>query len=169
VDEMAQTIDLVDEYGLGEYLGIDMGMVSHLEYYTGIIFKGFTRDLGTVLLSGGRYDTFLSNFGFDCPATGFALVIHKITKALKIQQRMDVPKRHHILVLSCDTPRGTVSSAVRDLRSDDRIVEFCLLKTADEVRRYMSKRQVDELVRIHPDGRVETVDPETLTDDSCRF
>jgi ATP phosphoribosyltransferase regulatory subunit len=169
VQELTATIDLVDEYGLGQYLGIDLGMVSQLDYYTGIIFKGFTRDLGTVLLSGGRYDALLGNFGMACPATGFALVVHKITKALKIQEQLNVTKRRHILVLSCSTPKGTVSRAVRQLRSGDRIVEFCLLQTADAVRRYMEKRQVDELVRIHPDGTVEQIDPETLTDENCRF
>ncbi|MEN1760677.1 ATP phosphoribosyltransferase regulatory subunit [Anoxynatronum sibiricum] len=162
--ELQATIALVADYGLDQYLGIDLGMVNQLDYYTGIIFKGFTRDLGTVLLSGGRYDALLGNFGMDCPATGFALVIHKITKALKIQEQLQVPKRRHVLVLACDTPRGTVGEAMGQLRQQDDIVEFCLLKTADDVRAYMKKRQVDELVRIHPDGRVECIDPARLTD-----
>lgn len=163
IDELTATMDLVDEYGLGHLLGLDLGMVNQLDYYTGIIFKGFTRDLGTVLLSGGRYDALLGNFGMECPATGFALVIHKITKALKIQGQLEVPKRHHVLVLSCDTPHGTVGEALEKLRKEDSIVEFCLLKSADDIRAYMKKRQVDELVRIHPDGEVEQLDPATLT------
>jgi len=163
IDELTATMDLVDEYGLGHLLGLDLGMVNQLDYYTGIIFKGFTRDLGTVLLSGGRYDALLGNFGMECPATGFALVIHKITKALKIQGQLEVPKRHHVLVLSCDTPHGTVGEALEKLRRDDAIVEFCLLKSADDIRNYMKKRQVDELVRIHPNGEVERLDPDTLT------
>lgn len=168
VGELTATMDLVAEYGLGQYLGIDLGMVSQLDYYTGIIFKGFTRDLGTVLLSGGRYDALLGNFGMDCPATGFALVIHKITKALKIQGQLQVPKRRHVLVLSCETPHGTVGEAMKKLRQRDDIVEFCLLKTADDIRHYMKKRQVDELVRIHPDGRVETLDPAALTNEDLK-
>lgn len=162
IDELEATIDLVEEYGLRQYLGIDLGMVSQLDYYTGIIFKGFTRDLGTVLLSGGRYDALLGNFGMDCPATGFALVVHKITKALKIQEQLTLPKRRHTLVLSCKTPKGTTGEAVNRLRREGRIVEFCLLKNPAEIRAYMEKRQVDELVRIHPDGRVETIDPDQL-------
>ena len=165
IDELTATIDLVKEYGLGQYLGIDLGMVSQLDYYTGIIFKGFTRDLGTVLLSGGRYDALLGSFGMDCPATGFALVIHKITKALKIQGQLEVPKRHHILVLRSEVPWGTVGAALRHMRREKAIVEFCLLKTAEDVRAYMKKRQVDELVRIHPNGRVESLDPVTLMDE----
>ena len=157
LDELHKTIEMVEEYGLGGCLGIDLGMVSQLEYYTGITFKGFTKDLGAVILSGGRYDKLLGKFGMDCTATGFAIVVNKLTKALKIQENIHVPKRKHILILDSQYNVGTVKEAVDQLREGGNIVEFCMLEDPEEICEYMKRRQVDELVRIHEDGRVEQV------------
>ncbi|SFH91172.1 ATP phosphoribosyltransferase regulatory subunit [Tindallia magadiensis] len=157
LEELQKTIEMVQEYGLGECLGIDLGMVSQLEYYTGITFKGFTKDLGAVILSGGRYDKLLGKFGMDCTATGFAIVVNKLTKALKRQRNIEVPRRKHILILDSQYRAGAVKEAVDDLRQGGNIVEFCMLEDREEIREYMERRQVDELVRIHVDGHIENI------------
>ncbi|RQD71897.1 MAG: ATP phosphoribosyltransferase regulatory subunit [Tindallia sp. MSAO_Bac2] len=160
LEELKQTIEMVEEYGLGECLGIDLGMVSQLEYYTGVTFKGFTKDLGAIILSGGRYDKLLGKFGMDCTATGFAIVVNKLTKALKIQNNIHVPKRKHILILDTQYNIGAVKDAVDELREGGNIVEFCMLEDPDKIREYMVRRQVDELVRIKQDGNIEKIDME---------
>ncbi|GHU52796.1 ATP phosphoribosyltransferase regulatory subunit [Clostridia bacterium] len=50
---------------------IDLGLVNKINYYTGVVFKGYIG--GTEVLSGGRYDKLLGKFGYDVPAMGFAL------------------------------------------------------------------------------------------------
>lgn len=158
LEELQKTIQMVEEYGLGRCLGIDLGMVSQLEYYTGITFKGFTKDLGAIILSGGRYDKLLGKFGMDCTATGFAIVVNKLTKALKIQENIHVIKRKHILILESQYNNGTVKEAVDRLRDGGNIVEFCMLKEPKKIQEYMKRREVDELVRIRKDGSIEKVD-----------
>ncbi len=76
---------LLKDSGLEQYVSIDLGMVSSLQYYTGTIFKGFTRELGFTLLGGGRYDALMENFGQNMPATGFAVGIKRILVALERQ------------------------------------------------------------------------------------
>ncbi|MGI6113480.1 MAG: ATP phosphoribosyltransferase regulatory subunit [Mahellales bacterium] len=76
---------LLKDGGLEQYVSIDLGMVSSLQYYTGTIFKGFTRELGFTLLGGGRYDALMENFGQSMPATGFAVGIKRILVALERQ------------------------------------------------------------------------------------
>jgi ATP phosphoribosyltransferase regulatory subunit len=58
---------------------IDLGLVNQAEYYSSLVFKGYTEDTGVPVLSGGRYDDLLADFGEDLPATGFGLDIDALT------------------------------------------------------------------------------------------
>ena len=59
-------------------------MVNELSYYTGIIFQGFVLGLGTPILSGGRYDHLVEQFGEATPATGFSVHINYLLEALSM-------------------------------------------------------------------------------------
>lgn len=69
---------LLIDLGYGEYISFDLGLLHNYNYYTGIVFKGFSSGFGTSLLSGGRYDNLLSCFGGDEPAVGYAIDLQKI-------------------------------------------------------------------------------------------
>jgi ATP phosphoribosyltransferase regulatory subunit len=58
---------------------IDLGLVNQAEYYSSLVFKGYAEDTGTPVLSGGRYDDLLADFGENLPATGFGLDIDALT------------------------------------------------------------------------------------------
>jgi len=59
--------------GYGDNIILDLGMVQGIDYYTGIIFRGYTEKAGCAVLSGGRYDGLYRNFGLDFGACGFAV------------------------------------------------------------------------------------------------
>jgi ATP phosphoribosyltransferase regulatory subunit len=69
---------LAPEDGDGRVM-IDLGLVNQAEYYSSLVFKGYTEDTGVPVLSGGRYDDLLADFGEDLPATGFGLDIDALT------------------------------------------------------------------------------------------
>lgn len=54
--------------GFGEHVKFDLGMVHQLDYYTGVIFRGYAEGAGVAVLSGGRYDNLATYFGR--PGTG---------------------------------------------------------------------------------------------------
>ncbi|MEK6684601.1 MAG: ATP phosphoribosyltransferase regulatory subunit [Nitrospirota bacterium] len=58
--------------GWKEHLLIDLADIRGFDYYTGIIFEMFAKDLGVPLGRGGRYDSLIGKFGSPCPSTGFA-------------------------------------------------------------------------------------------------
>lgn len=68
--------------GNEKYVSFELGMISNYEYYTGIIFAGYTYGLGEPIVKGGRYDNLLSNFDKDAPAIGFAFVIDQLLTAV---------------------------------------------------------------------------------------
>ena len=51
----------------------DLTEIDEMEYYTGIMFRFFSRDANLELGGGGRYDTLLEDFGAAMPAVGFSL------------------------------------------------------------------------------------------------
>lgn len=75
--------------GYGKYLSFDLGMVHRLDYYTGIIFDGFVYGSGQTVLSGGRYDNLIAEFGRDLNAVGFGLNVDEIFDIVKSNKRED--------------------------------------------------------------------------------
>jgi len=85
LDNLADIYKLLKDYGVDQYVNFDLGIIRDLEYYTGMVFEGYTPGLGFPLCGGGRYDTMLASFGVANPATGFALGIERILLALERQ------------------------------------------------------------------------------------
>lgn len=80
--------NILGKLGLGDYITIDLGMVQHLNYYSGLIFRGYCMEVGDSILSGGRYDNLLKNFDEDLPATGFAINVDIVIKALRTRKKI---------------------------------------------------------------------------------
>ena len=83
--ELSAVYQRVKSAGLANYVTIDLSMVKEMDYYTGIILEGYSRELGYYLCSGGRYDGLLGEFGYDIPATGFALGLDRVLLVLERQ------------------------------------------------------------------------------------
>ena len=76
---------ILDVYGVLEYVSFDLSLLSKYQYYTGVIFKGYTYGVGDAVATGGRYDTLLSHFGKDAPAIGFMIQIDMLIEAMRAQ------------------------------------------------------------------------------------
>lgn len=157
VKELERIYERIEQYGLAEYIKLDLGMVTTLKYYSGVIFKGFTRDLGEVLLSGGRYDELLKDFELDCPATGFAFSVSKVIKALKIQQNLRVHDKKHILLLEGEGSKIT-ADILNSLKQKGYIVETNLLEDKGSLKEYIKRRQIDEVMEVDENGNIRTVE-----------
>ena len=59
--------------GYGTWIRFDLGLVHQIDYYTGVVFRGYADGAGNAVLSGGRYDGLTAAFGRSAPATGFAV------------------------------------------------------------------------------------------------
>jgi len=81
LDEMENLYDLIKMYGIDKYVSFDLSMVNKLNYYTGIIFRGYTYGTGYSIVDGGRYDNLVSQFGKNKPAVGFGIKIDEVIKA----------------------------------------------------------------------------------------
>lgn len=75
-------------YDVEKYVSFDLGLLSKYNYYTGIVFKGYTYGVGDAIVKGGRYDTLLSRFGKDAAAVGFVILVDDLLSAMS---RQNVP------------------------------------------------------------------------------
>ena len=82
LEELQKVFEILENEGYAKYLFIDSEMVPNLDYYTGIIVKGYTYKVGFPLVSGGRYDTLTEKFGKPMPATGISIDIERVMSAL---------------------------------------------------------------------------------------
>ncbi len=90
IERLIRVRQLLESYGAAEYVTCDLGMLSNYNYYTGIIFKAYTYGTGEHIVTGGRYDRLLCQFGKDAAAVGFAIVIDRLMLALA-RQKEEIP------------------------------------------------------------------------------
>ena len=71
-------VNVFIEAGYGDMIIIDLGIIQKIDYYTGLVFKGYVEGIGEAVLSGGRYDNLLLSFGSSLSACGFGLNISEL-------------------------------------------------------------------------------------------
>ena len=104
LERLAEVYRLLQAYGAGEQVLLDLGEVRGMDYYTGITFRGVAPGLGWPIASGGRYDDLIACFGRSLPAVGFGLGIER---ALLVQARQGMPPPRvasHLLVSGGEHP-----------------------------------------------------------------
>ena len=74
----------LDGAGYGRYVRFDLGLVHQIDYYTGVIFRGYAEGAGAPVLSGGRYDSLVERFGRKAEATGFAVDVDGVGACLTV-------------------------------------------------------------------------------------
>jgi ATP phosphoribosyltransferase regulatory subunit len=85
LERLEQLDELLRLYKIEQYVNYELAMISDLNYYTGIIFAGYTFGSGEAVVNGGRYDNLLKSFGKTAPSIGFAVVIDQLLAALRHQ------------------------------------------------------------------------------------
>ena len=82
IDYLSGIYAELEAAGMGGHISFDLGLVSGLEYYTGLIFRGYAPGAGGAIVAGGRYDNLISDFGKAIPATGFAVYVDALVSCL---------------------------------------------------------------------------------------
>lgn len=112
IDRLEKIYDLLKIYNLEKYVSFDLGMLSKYNYYTGVIFRAFTKGTGEAIVKGGRYDSLLGLFGKESPAIGFSLMADSLYLALK-RQNIHIPtgRQKSIYVYNSDVQRNAIFAA----------------------------------------------------------
>lgn len=128
-------------YGYEKYVSFDLSMINRFNYYTGIIFRGYTYGTGDAIVKGGRYNTLLEKFGKKAPSVGFAIYVDDLMNAIA-RNHIVVPLDYtNILVLYKEAYQKQAISYACDLRSDDKKVELVRMSKRHDLQEYKSYAQ----------------------------
>ena len=128
--ELDTLFDLIDAYGMSEWVQFDASIVRGLAYYTGSVFEANDREgKFRAICGGGRYDNLLSTLGGkDLPATGFGfgdMVIMEVLKEKGLVPELISGVDDIVIPLSPDL-RDIAVRVAASLRLSDRTVDLVL-------------------------------------------
>ena len=73
--ELKQLCDVLKVSGLSKNVQIDFSVVNDMNYYNGIVFRGYVEGVPSGVLSGGQYDKLVEKMGKNAKAVGFAVYL----------------------------------------------------------------------------------------------
>ncbi len=119
---LAEVWEVLADYDASKYITLDLGLVRMLDYYTGMVFEGYTGGMGYALCGGGRYDQLLGNFGSQKPAVGFAINVDHVLKVL--QRVKEMPALSELVFVGYGTEQRAAAfvEAARLRRQGERVL-----------------------------------------------
>lgn len=161
LDRLENIYHILETYGLEGHITFDLGMLSHYEYYTGIIFKAYTYGTGDAIVTGGRYDGLVGQFGKETPAIGLAFVLDQLMEALNSQRVAIDAGDADILILYRSANRRAAIALGNELRSQNKPVRL-MRKNAeislDEYKKFGKRNEVGAILYIDDTGAVTEFD-----------
>ena len=142
---LSEVYDALCKMGYSKYITLDLGMLHKLGYYSGVVFRGLTSELGFPVLSGGRYDTLLGEFGEPAPAIGFAMGIKRILITLERQGRLDEQTEEYTVIASDMDSIVQANTHADKLRKQGEKVIFLLDPTDDEIKAMSNDAQTAQI------------------------
>ncbi len=169
LDYLEKLYSALEAFGVAEGVVFDFSVLSHASYYTGVMFQGYTKGIGTAIVEGGRYDTLLGQFGKALPAVGMALHVDALLQ--KLQGESPFEKQQTTLIAWDEAAAQVAIGIARTYRAQGLTVAYGNAQTKEEAIAYAQATdmggvmyfQADETVHIYAvaEGVEKTV---TLSD-----
>lgn len=143
----------LQKLGLSDRITVDLGIVNRTDYYTGVVFKGYIEGWGEEVLSGGRYNSLISQFGKDVGAIGFAINVDAVAKALLKEYKPPIIPAS--VIVFCE--EGYEIEGIRYLQelSEQTICEFSIFDTLEETKQYAIAKDIVKIAIVGKE--VETI------------
>ncbi|MDE6035005.1 MAG: ATP phosphoribosyltransferase regulatory subunit [Ruminococcus sp.] len=130
---------------------VDLGLVNKTDYYTGLIIKGYLQGHGEEVLSGGRYDRLISEFGYDVPAIGFAVNVNAVAKLIEKSGVIPAMPKVDAIVYAEEGFEVSAIKTAQALREQGLIVENALFDDLETVREYAIEKKIPQVVVVNSD------------------
>ncbi len=149
LDELREIYrDTVELCGGDGNITVDLGLVNKTDYYTGLIIKGYLQGHGDEVVSGGRYDKLISEFGYDIPAVGFAVNVNAISKVIEKSGVFPAMPKVDAIVFAQEGCEVAAIKAAKELREQGLVVENALFDDIESVREYAKEKKIAKVVVI---------------------
>ncbi|MBQ9118929.1 MAG: ATP phosphoribosyltransferase regulatory subunit [Lachnospiraceae bacterium] len=157
LERLEQLYSLMMDYGLEKYITFDLGMLSKYNYYTGIIFRAYTLGTGDAVVTGGRYDSLVGQFGKDAPAIGMAVLVDQLMSALSRQKLLPEPEAENTLIVYQKELRAMAISLAKQFRGQGKKVELYLSEGQEKAEyiAYAERKKLGGVLYLQEAGVIE--------------
>ena len=132
--------------GYQEYIRFDLGLVHQIDYYTGVVFRGYVEGAGAPVLSGGRYDNLVGQLGRQAEATGFTVDVDAVGGCLSAE----MPKLECIVHYG----PGCLALALAELDSHpEGTCELSPCRTLESTLRMAGEKGVTRVISLDGNGK----------------
>ncbi|MBD5135859.1 MAG: ATP phosphoribosyltransferase regulatory subunit [Lachnospiraceae bacterium] len=160
LDRLEKLYNILSVYGYENYVSFDLGMLSQYHYYTGIIFKTYTYGTGDAIVTGGRYDSLLKQFGKNSAAVGFAIDADRLMGALNRQKiEVSVDYQNKMILYKTSQQKEAIRLASSLRSKGERLVLMRKRSnvTEDEYIEYSKRMGIEEIYFIQTQNVVRVV------------
>lgn len=161
ITRLERLYEIIGEYGLQKYVTFDLGMLTQYDYYTGVIFRGYTYGTGDAVVKGGRYDTLLQKFGKNAASVGLAVAVDELLIALS-RQKIDVDKGEPVtMILYSGSKHSEALKKAKELREKGGCVQMNRMDSEQQLEDYMAyaKRfHIADILYFNPIGEMKILE-----------
>lgn len=161
ITRLERLYEIIGEYGLQKYVTFDLGMLTQYDYYTGVIFRGYTYGTGDAVVKGGRYDTLLQKFGKNAASVGLAVAVDELLIALS-RQKIDVDEGEPVtMILYSGSKHSEALKKAKDLREKGGCVQMNRMDSEQQLEDYMAyaKRfHIADILYFNPIGEMKILE-----------
>lgn len=112
LEELRSLYDALHGLAAAGDLRLDFSTLNDMDYYNGVVFKGYVKGVPRAVLAGGRYDNLMRRFEKPQAAVGFALYLSELNRLFQERREYDVDT---LLLYEARHTPAQVASAVRTL------------------------------------------------------
>ncbi len=113
LNELSQLYADLKALDMAKHVRLDFSIANDLDYYNGLVFRGYVMGAPRAVLSGGRYDHLMTKMGKDSDGFGFALYLDELNSLFTLPLRDEVDVLAHY---SPEDDAAKVLAAVKELR-----------------------------------------------------
>ncbi len=99
LESIEKVYSILSDYGISDKVVFDIGEPREFSYYTGIVFEIFVKDYSRPIGHGGRYDSLISKYDGNIPATGFAFDLLNLWDYMKQTGKLPVLKSKDFFII----------------------------------------------------------------------
>ncbi len=151
IERLENVYQALAYYHYEKHVGFDLSMLSDFKYYTGILFKGYTYGTGNAIVSGGRYNTLLRQFGKDAPAIGFAILVDELMNAISRQGiAVEIEEKDIVILYQREQQQKAIEMGCQ-MRKEGKKVELIRMsakKTLEDYQAYAEKEHFETLIYL---------------------
>ncbi|NPA13357.1 MAG: ATP phosphoribosyltransferase regulatory subunit [Aquificae bacterium] len=116
LEQLNRIYTILKDYQLEEKVRFDLGEPKEFSYYTGIVFEVFGEGYPKPIGQGGRYDSLISKYNGNTPATGFAFDIYNLWQWVKNSGKTTAEGKKDFFLVSPSSDKSQLYTLARALR-----------------------------------------------------